>query len=126
MLPGMFLLMKYQLTFWGGKIGRTAFVFLFIFFTIILRLCFVNRMGLTLHQHAHGHGHSHSSGEHSHGDSHSVENAIDSSDSTSKVKHKNNVNVRAAFIHVLGDLLQSVGVLIASFIIFYKVSYQVC
>jgi len=34
-----------------------------------------------------------------------------------------NVNVRAAFIHVLGDLLQSLGVLIAAFIIYFKVSF---
>lgn len=32
-----------------------------------------------------------------------------------------NTSVRAAFIHVVGDLLQSVGVLIASYIIFFKV-----
>ena len=32
-----------------------------------------------------------------------------------------NVNVRAAFIHVLGDLLQSIGVLAAALIIYFKV-----
>ena len=32
-----------------------------------------------------------------------------------------NVNVRAAFIHVIGDLLQSIGVLTAAFIIYFKV-----
>ena len=32
-----------------------------------------------------------------------------------------NASVRAAFVHVVGDLLQSVGVLIASYIIFFKV-----
>ena len=35
---------------------------------------------------------------------------------------KDNINVKAAFIHVLGDLLQSVGVLVAAFIIYFKVS----
>ncbi len=35
-----------------------------------------------------------------------------------------NINVRAAFIHVLGDLVQSIGVLIAAFIIRYKVSLR--
>ena len=62
-------------------------------------------MGFLLHQgghgHSHGGGHGHS---HSHGD-----------DAT-------NINVRAAFIHVLGDLIQSIGVLIAAFIIKFKVS----
>ena len=37
---------------------------------------------------------------------------------------KDNINVKAAFIHVLGDLLQSVGVLVAAFIIYFKVSDQ--
>lgn len=45
-----------------------------------------------------GHGHNHSEG--SHGD---------------------NINVKAAFIHVVGDLIQSIGVLIAAIIIFVKV-----
>lgn len=30
------------------------------------------------------------------------------------------MNVRAAFIHVLGDMVQSVGVIIAALIIFFK------
>ncbi|KAK5972516.1 Zinc transporter 2 [Trichostrongylus colubriformis] len=36
-----------------------------------------------------------------------------------------NINVRAAFIHVLGDLVQSVGVLIAALIIFFKESWAI-
>jgi len=52
-----------------------------------------------LHQGGSHHGHSHAGGGgHSHGD------------------HEN-LNVRAAFIHVVGDLVQSVGVMIASVII---------
>ena len=42
---------------------------------------------------------------------------------TSTVEHeKENINVRAAFIHVIGDLLQSVGVMIAAFVIYFRVS----
>lgn len=37
-------------------------------------------------------------------------------------KAKRNINVRAAFIHVLGDVIQSVGVLAAACVIFFKVS----
>lgn len=33
------------------------------------------------------------------------------------------INVRAAFIHVVGDFLQSLGVLIAAYIIYYHVLY---
>ena len=32
-----------------------------------------------------------------------------------------NINVQAAFIHVIGDLIQSVGVVIAGYIIWFKV-----
>ncbi|NXC01818.1 ZNT2 protein, partial [Orthonyx spaldingii] len=55
-------------------------------------------MGLALHQTGHGHSHG-AAGE-------------------------PNASVRAAFVHVVGDLLQSVGVLIASYIIFFKPEYK--
>ncbi|KAL5262669.1 hypothetical protein ACHWQZ_G008164 [Mnemiopsis leidyi] len=60
------------------------------------------------HSHSHGHGHGHSHG-HSHGDS--------EEDGLVHGKKKVNINVRAAFVHVLGDLVQSIGVLIAAVII---------
>ena len=42
---------------------------------------------------------------------------------TSSVKKlAQNINVRAAFIHVIGDLIQSVGVVIAGYIIKFEVS----
>ncbi|NXG88381.1 ZNT2 protein, partial [Stercorarius parasiticus] len=56
-------------------------------------------MGVALHQT--GHGHSHGGGG-----------------------EQPNASVRAAFVHVVGDLLQSVGVLIASYIIFFKPEYK--
>jgi len=61
-------------------------------------------LGLTLHGVCGlGHGHSHGNGRgHSHND-----------------KSSKHINIRAAFIHVLGDLLQSIGVLISSLLIKY-------
>ncbi|XP_054079765.1 proton-coupled zinc antiporter SLC30A2 isoform X1 [Rissa tridactyla] len=56
-------------------------------------------MGVALHQT--GHGHSHGAGG-----------------------EQPNASVRAAFVHVVGDLLQSVGVLVASYIIFFKPEYK--
>lgn len=35
-----------------------------------------------------------------------------------------NINVRAAFIHVLGDVLQSIGVFCAAIIIYFKPTWQ--
>nr|XP_033809791.1 zinc transporter 2 [Geotrypetes seraphini] len=64
-------------------------------------------MGISLHQPGHGHSHYGSSDSHS-------------SDS----RDQRDPNVRAAFIHVLGDLLQSIGVLVAAFVIYFKPQYK--
>ncbi|RZF42778.1 hypothetical protein LSTR_LSTR014967 [Laodelphax striatellus] len=56
-------------------------------------------MGCTLHQHSHGHDHA-AADEH---------------------RGSNSINVRAAFIHVLGDFIMSTGVFIASILIYFNV-----
>ncbi|XP_040277823.1 zinc transporter 2 [Bufo bufo] len=66
-------------------------------------------MGLTLHQT--GHGHSHGAGN-THSHSHSS-------------GEQHNPSVRAAFIHVVGDLLQSLGVLVAAYVIYFKPEYKI-
>lgn len=66
----------------------------------MLIFCFILRMGLSLHNH--GHGHSHAEENFSH-------------------FHEENINVRAALIHVIGDFIQSIGVLVAALIIYFKV-----
>ncbi|XP_069828657.1 proton-coupled zinc antiporter SLC30A2 isoform X2 [Dendropsophus ebraccatus] len=71
-------------------------------------------MGVILHQT--GHGHSHGAGD-THGHSHS--NGAGDNHSQS------NPSVRAAFIHVVGDLLQSLGVLVAAFVIYFKPEYKI-
>jgi cation diffusion facilitator family transporter len=60
-------------------------------------------MGLALHTHI-GHGHSHSY----------------TAAGNAKKSKESNINVRAAFIHVLGDFLQSVGILVASLVIYFR------
>ncbi|XP_043916168.1 zinc transporter 2-like [Protopterus annectens] len=72
-------------------------------------------MAVTLHdfgRHHHVHSHSHGQKEKSscHGSNHS---------------HVQNPSVRAAFIHVMGDLLQSLGVLVAAIVIFLKPDYKI-
>ncbi|GFN85112.1 Zinc transporter 2 [Plakobranchus ocellatus] len=39
--------------------------------------------------------------------------------------NESNINVKAAFIHVLGDLFQSIGVLVAAFIIYFKPEWKI-
>lgn len=89
-------------------------------------------LGIILHQTGMGHHHSHGSGgghSHNNNNSHSSENAISHRISRSNSLHhsseKQNINVRAAFIHVLGDIVQSVGVLIAAYIIKFKPAWKI-
>ncbi|XP_055991355.1 probable proton-coupled zinc antiporter SLC30A4 [Sorex fumeus] len=70
-------------------------------------------MGFLLKQSGHHHAHSHS---------------LPSSSSTisSRCGHnQDSLAVRAAFVHALGDLVQSVGVLIAAYIIRFKPEYKI-
>ncbi|OWK12901.1 hypothetical protein Celaphus_00014809 [Cervus elaphus hippelaphus] len=62
-------------------------------------------MGLILHQSGHGHSHN---PEHGHNAS----------------QEQGSPSVRAAFIHVIGDFLQSLGVLVAAFILYFKPEYK--
>ncbi|XP_071387811.1 proton-coupled zinc antiporter SLC30A8 [Centroberyx affinis] len=97
-------------------------------------------MALTLHQSGHGHSHG---GLNSHGHSHShkeekgyshVSNHSHSTDDHGDVERKGaehggraqqaNASVRAAFVHVMGDLLQSLSVLVSAIIIFFKPEYK--
>ncbi|ESP02659.1 hypothetical protein LOTGIDRAFT_180179 [Lottia gigantea] len=93
-------------------------------------------LGFTLHQS--GHTHSHLGGGHSHGNhshdskkhdtnhSHNSHNESEHGHSHNrKSKSKNNINVKAAFIHVIGDLCQSIGVLVAAFIIYFKPEWKI-
>ncbi|XP_015428895.1 PREDICTED: zinc transporter 2-like isoform X2 [Dufourea novaeangliae] len=77
-------------------------------------------MGLSLHQHGHGHSHGHAATE----KSSQIENAgiIDMEDFDHDRK---NINVRAAFIHVLGDFIQSIGVFVAALVIYFKPTWSI-
>ena len=73
------------------------------------------------HGHTHGgggggHGHSHAIGDMNHNHSHIGEPSSNKRRFLQKAKERH-LNIRAALIHVLGDLIQSVGVLISSVII---------
>ncbi|RHZ45358.1 hypothetical protein Glove_680g63 [Diversispora epigaea] len=81
-------------------------------------MCFVASIGVVVnillifvlgHEHSHGH------------DSHCGSHGQDVHDSHEHGSHTHgeNVNVRAAFLHVLGDLLSSIGVLISSIAILF-------
>ena len=83
------------------------------------------------------HGHSHSSGSHAHSHGGSSK---DKSSGLNSVSYQNslppktdlpthrkaaNINVSAAFVHVLGDALQSVGVMIAAALVWYNPAWSI-
>lgn len=84
-------------------------------------------MILVLHQHSHHHhhhGHNKQRGGAVSGVSLTREvESVGSTESNSNIRARKhtNINVRAAFIHVIGDLFQSIGVVIAAYIIRFKV-----
>ncbi|KAK9505453.1 hypothetical protein O3M35_009511 [Rhynocoris fuscipes] len=68
-------------------------------------------LGLTLHQHGHSHN-----------------RRRDALDDEVDVQHEGetrNINVRAAFIHVLGDFIQSIGVFSAALIIYFLPTWKI-
>ena len=72
------------------------------------------------HSHEHSHNHSH---ENSHSESHELQISGKYKGGEAKSKMSKDLNVRAAIIHVLGDLVQSVGVFIAALLIYFKVGW---
>ena len=85
------------------------------------------------HHHHHGHSHSHGPSDHDHHDhqhDHDHDHDIEHSHKHSH-KHSHheeeaeNINIRAAVVHVIGDLLQSIGVIIAALLIYYDEDYQI-
>jgi len=73
-------------------------------------------MGFTL-------GHSHGGGGGGHGHSHG--GAEDTEAAGNGGHSHDNINVRAAFIHVIGDFLQSLGVFIAAIVIYFQPSWTI-
>ncbi|XP_029920275.1 zinc transporter 8 [Myripristis murdjan] len=97
-------------------------------------------MALTLHQSGHGHSHGGLS-SHGHGHSPKKENGHSQTSNNTHTHDENgdveqrgaehgvrfqqaNASVRAAFVHVVGDLLQSLSVLVSAVIIFFKPEYK--
>jgi zinc transporter 2 len=97
------------------------------------------------HAHSHGpsggHGHSHGDHGHSHAAPASGYGAVDDPEEQKHdgdavavslqeqqealLKEVENINVQAAYIHALGDLVQSVGVCIAGGLIWWRPEYQI-
>ncbi|XP_025199644.1 zinc transporter 2-like isoform X2 [Melanaphis sacchari] len=77
--------------------------------TSAVGLCVNLVMGLTLHQHSHSHG----------------GGSLESHSHEATGRSSSNINVRAAYIHVLGDIIQSLGVLIAAVIVYFRPDWKI-
>ncbi|MCJ8746369.1 hypothetical protein PDJAM_G00141090 [Pangasius djambal] len=89
-------------------------------------------MAFTLYQSGHGHSHGGLSA-HGHGHNHAKKknpsrtsaNYHSLENQGHRNKTQENASVRAAFVHVIGDLLQSVSVLVSALIIFFRPEYKI-
>ena len=68
------------------------------------------------HDHSHEHSHDHSH-DHTHDHSHHHDH--------DHKKERGNINIDSAYLHVLGDMIMSIGVIIASAIIYIEPSYEI-
>nr|AAK91871.2 putative vacuolar metal-ion transport protein MTP1t2 [Noccaea goesingensis] len=76
------------------------------------------------HDHDNGHGHSHGEDKHdeAHGD---VTEQLLEKPKQQKEKKKRNINAQGAYLHVLGDSIQSVGVMIGGAAIWYNPKWKI-
>ena len=85
-------------------------------------------------EHSHGgghdHGHSHGHGGHDHGHSHGHGGHDHDHGHSHGHGEEMNINIRAAVVHVIGDMLQSIGVIIAAILITinddFKIADPIC
>lgn len=83
------------------------------------------------HGHGHGHGHSHEGGEHAHDDEHGAKKEDTAGghghghSHAPKKEARRNINVDAAFLHALGDMIMSIGVCCAATVIYFQPTWTI-
>ena len=74
------------------------------------------------HDHKHDHGHDH---KHDHGHKHDKHDHCKDHKHEAEEKESKSIAVDAAYLHVLGDMIMSIGVIIASLIIWYNPEWKI-
>lgn len=83
-------------------------------------------MGASLHQHGHSHGGNKGDAVQANVEKRETKDQIQHGHAhDAQGKEKQNINVTAAFIHVLGDFAQSIGVFVAALIIFFQPEWKI-
>ncbi|KAJ0716634.1 putative cation efflux protein [Helianthus annuus] len=95
---------------------------------------FVNVFMIFILGHDHGHGHHHAHHDHNHEDEgthvhglsvHRHQHSETHEPLLENKTKRSNINVQGAYLHVLGDLIQSIGVMIGAAIIWYNPKWKV-
>ncbi|CAF3383334.1 unnamed protein product [Rotaria socialis] len=102
-----------------------------IFNIVMFLILHLDMCGRLIPHHGHSHADKHN---HSHEDESSIDNHLHSRNREQQpsqlVKSSNNINIRAAIIHTIGDFVQSIGVLVAAILIKidpqYKLADPIC
>ncbi|KAK9076615.1 hypothetical protein SSX86_004949 [Deinandra increscens subsp. villosa] len=83
----------------------------------------IHGVSVTTHQHHHhGHGDDH---HHGHDEHNQPLLKTYSKDETKEKKKRSNINVQGAYLHVLGDSIQSIGVMIGAGVIWYNPNLKI-
>ncbi|KAK1419196.1 hypothetical protein QVD17_28358 [Tagetes erecta] len=77
------------------------------------------------HGHGHGHGHDHGLSVHHHDGQKDHQQPLLEPYSAERKTKRGNINVQGAYLHVLGDLIQSIGVMIGAAAIWYNPKWKI-
>ncbi len=77
------------------------------------------------HDHEHNHDHDHKHKNHDHDHEHKHDREADKCNHNHDEAPKRNINITSAYLHVLGDMLMSVGVIIAAVVIYFKPEWMI-
>ncbi|KAK4267090.1 hypothetical protein QN277_023923 [Acacia crassicarpa] len=142
LLTGILVFEAIQRLIAGAQEVNGLLMFLVSAFGLLVNIIMALLLG---HAHGHGHGHDHGhdhgsvvSTHHNHHDEehsrdkphhHSHDDVsepfLNGSEGSSEKKQEWNINVRGAYLHVLGDCIQSVGVMIGGALVWYKPEWKV-
>ncbi|CAH8352128.1 unnamed protein product [Eruca vesicaria subsp. sativa] len=117
----------------GGGEVQGSLMFGVSAFGLMVNLAMAFLLGHNHGGHSHG---GHSNGGHSHGHGHDHENQHDHhhhpqlsepllEENGTRSEKKRNLNLEGAYLHVLGDLIQSVGVMLGGAVIWYKPEWKI-
>ncbi|KAI0519256.1 hypothetical protein KFK09_006698 [Dendrobium nobile] len=123
LLTGIILYEAVMRLIHGTNLVHGKLMFAVAAFGLFVNIIMVVLLG---HNHDHSHSHSHGHGAHSEHHSHSIDINItaENDERKSQRQKKQSINVRSAYLHVLGDSIQSLGVMVGGVIIWCRPEWK--